>query len=94
MPACDPNNQVVTFSPGTYNDAAALTTLMNGVSCPGHVFWFQPGAYYFNFTNGDVATNPTAHEWAINDGRHGSSAVNRTRSTPGTSSPARRPGSP
>jgi hypothetical protein len=33
---------------------------MNG-SCDSAVFWFQPGNYYFNFTNAG------AHEWVIND---------------------------
>ncbi|HEY7106053.1 MAG TPA: hypothetical protein VH986_06605 [Acidimicrobiia bacterium] len=66
VPSC-PAGNVVAFNPGTYTDAAALTTLMNGVTCPGRIFWFKPGQYYFNFTNGTGAG--TDHEWSINDGR-------------------------
>ena len=61
VPPC-PAGKVVTFNPGTYNDAAALSTLMNGSTCPGRVFWFKPGQYYFNFSNSG------SHEWAVNDG--------------------------
>ncbi len=68
VPAC-PAGNVVTFNPGTYTDADALTNLMNGTTCPGRVFWFKPGAYYFNFTNTASGSNSGSHEWAINDGR-------------------------
>jgi Tfp pilus assembly protein PilX len=64
VPACPAKNgagyRLVPFLPGTYDDAAALSTLMNG-SCDSAVFWFQPGNYYFNFTNAG------SHEWTIND---------------------------
>ena len=64
VPSCPANNNVVKFLPGTYNDAAAMSTLMNGISCPGRTFWFSPGVYYFDFANGGVNGN---HEWRIND---------------------------
>jgi hypothetical protein len=59
VPTCGAGN-LVTFTPGTYTDATAFNSLMGG-GCPNHLFWFQPGAYYFDFTNSG------SHEWAIND---------------------------
>ncbi len=50
VPAC-PSGMLVTFQPGTYTDATGLTNLMNGTTCPGRLFWFAPGNYYFNFSN-------------------------------------------
>lgn len=55
VPAC--SSSVARFSPGTYNSATALNTSMG---CAG-VLWFQPGVYYFNFTNGGT------HVWTINN---------------------------
>jgi hypothetical protein len=57
VPAC-PGGWLVTLTPGTYDDANALSALTNG-SCAGRVVLFQPGIYYLNSTNGDV--------WSIND---------------------------
>jgi hypothetical protein len=64
LPTCDPNNLLVKFLPGTYTDAAGLSSLMNGSNpnCKGHLFWFQPGAYYFDFAN-------NSGTWTINDGQ-------------------------
>jgi hypothetical protein len=45
---------------GAFTDATVLNNLMGG-ACPNAVFWFQPGAYYFNFTNAST------HEWTVND---------------------------
>jgi hypothetical protein len=64
VPSCPANNNVVKFLPGTYDDAAALSALMNGITCPGRTFWFSPGVYYFDFANGGADGN---HEWRIND---------------------------
>ena len=36
VPSC-PSGNVVRFEPGTYRDATALSTLMNGTTCPGGV---------------------------------------------------------
>ena len=59
VPACGAGN-LVTFTPGTYSDVTAFNSLMGG-GCPNHLFWFQPGAYYFDFTNSG------SHQWTIND---------------------------
>src|SRR5262249_23093665 len=59
VPSC-PAGPVVTFTPGTYTDATAMNALMNG-TCANKVFYFQPGHYYFDFTNSGT------HEWSIND---------------------------
>lgn len=59
VPACG-SGWLVSFQPGTYVDADALTTLMGG-SCP-KVFHFQPGAYYFQFRE-----SAGSHVWRIND---------------------------
>jgi hypothetical protein len=59
VPSCGAS-PLVTFTPGTYNDVTAFNTLMGG-GCPNHLFWFQPGAYYFDYTNSG------SHQWTIND---------------------------
>jgi len=56
---------VMTFEPGYYDDAAALSDLMSGNgACKHSVWWFRPGTYYFDFQN----TSGT-HEWLIRDGQ-------------------------
>jgi hypothetical protein len=62
MPPCTSTNQLVTFSPGKYTSAAALTALTDGSSkkCKAPLLYFPPGTYYFEF--GDA--NPT---WTISD---------------------------
>jgi hypothetical protein len=57
-PACG-SSWTVNFSPGQYNDATLLNALFGG-AC-SKVMRFQPGNYYFNFTNGGT------HLWTIND---------------------------
>jgi hypothetical protein len=59
VPTCPATGNLVTLTPGTYTDAAGLTSLMSG-GCPGKLFWFQPGDYYFDFGNG-------GHTWTIDD---------------------------
>ena len=59
VPTCPASSLLVTFQPGTYTDAQAMSNLMNG-GCPGRLFWFAPGTYYFNFSN-------NAGLWQIND---------------------------
>jgi hypothetical protein len=93
VPACPAANaqgyRLVTFSPGTYTDAAALSALMSG-GCTNAVFWFQPGNYYFNFSN---AGGATAHEWTINDtttrivGGQPTAVTTDGQQTPGTWKP-------
>jgi hypothetical protein len=72
VPAC--NAKIVTFSPGRYDDAGALTSRMN--SCNTRVFWFQPGVYYFDFRNdapgasgssGYLPSQSSSTEWSVND---------------------------
>ncbi|HEY0616025.1 MAG TPA: hypothetical protein VGD15_00500 [Kribbella sp.] len=70
LPSCTTPNSVVTFLPGYYDDAAALSAMMKGDSaCHDSTWWFKPGAYYFDFHN---TTNPllSAGEnvWTIDDG--------------------------
>jgi hypothetical protein len=68
-PAADPGTgyRLVKFgvpagsTAGAFTDATVLNNFMGG-ACPNAVFWFQPGAYYFNFTNASGG-----HEWTIND---------------------------
>jgi hypothetical protein len=70
---------VVTFDPGYYDDAKALTTLMDSTgACAGSTWWFKPGTYYFDFHNNtndvDVyrgavtATGSAADQWGITSG--------------------------
>ncbi len=55
----------VAFEPGFYDDAAALTSLIQ--SCEGKTFWFKPGPgntvgnFYFDFRN------PGSHVWELKD---------------------------
>lgn len=45
-------NGVVTFKPGYYDNAIALTALMTGNGpCGGSTWWFTHGTYYFDFHN-------------------------------------------
>src|SRR5262249_7291430 len=48
---CKAANGLVTFSPGIYTDATALNALFADADCKSSTFWFQPGAYYFDFRN-------------------------------------------
>lgn len=70
---------VFAFSPGYYDDANALTSLMTGNgACAGSTWWFKPGIYYFDFHNntndanvyagGPTANNSAADVWTIGTG--------------------------
>lgn len=70
---------VVTFNPGYYDDASALTALMSDkATCRGSTWWFTPGTYYFDFHNNDKDSDfyqgPLKNEvvnpdqWAIRSG--------------------------
>lgn len=48
---CKSAHDLVTFSPGIYTDATALNALFADADCKSATFWFQPGAYYFDFRN-------------------------------------------
>jgi hypothetical protein len=63
---------VVTFQPGYYDDAAALSNLMSGNgACRGSVWWFTPGTYYFDFQNaaGAIPGLSGSDRWLIKDGQ-------------------------
>jgi Tfp pilus assembly protein PilX len=74
LPPCD-TGSTVEFSPGYYDDAVGLSTMMGGTGpCKGKTFLFQPaaggglGVYYFDFHNGvggGLATG--GHTWTISD---------------------------
>ncbi|MBV9922894.1 MAG: hypothetical protein JOY78_18850 [Pseudonocardia sp.] len=66
-PAADPGSgyRLIKFSAGTYSNAAVLNGFTNG-GCPNAVLWFQPGDYYFNFTDAGTSS-PALHQWTIND---------------------------
>ncbi|MFI5712336.1 hypothetical protein [Kribbella sp. NPDC051620] len=55
-PPCTTPDSLVTFTPGYYDDANALTQMMATTSpCHHSTWWFKPGTYYFDFHN---TTNP------------------------------------
>jgi hypothetical protein len=62
LPTCGAG-AVVTFSPGVYVSATALTNMFSGKNgpCKGKSFVFSPGVYVFNFPKG------TPQEWKISD---------------------------
>lgn len=69
---CSKAGGVVTFEPGYYDDAAALTRLMSDKECVRSTFWFPgaPGgaAYYFDFHNGEGGGHPGGrHVWLVDD---------------------------
>jgi hypothetical protein len=75
LPTCNRPNSVVTFLPGTYDDAVGLSNMMTTSSpCKGSTWWFTPGAYYFDFRNSGVNANPllpggtNSNTWTVNDG--------------------------
>jgi len=54
VPATCPAGAVVQFNPGYYDDAAALTALTSDPTC-GKPFLFNPGVYFFDFRNKEMA---------------------------------------
>jgi hypothetical protein len=63
---------IVTFDPGYYDDAAALSGLMSGNgACGSSVWWFRPGVYYFDFQNssGTVPGLTGNDQWLIKAGQ-------------------------
>jgi hypothetical protein len=68
VPACASN--LVTFQPGYYDDAMALTALTGGGgTCNGRTFWFKPGQYYFDFHNAEGGGGLTSGSdvWTVSD---------------------------
>ncbi|TCO45512.1 hypothetical protein EV646_108134 [Kribbella antiqua] len=74
LPTCNRPNSLVTFLPGTYDDANGLSTMMgNSSSCKNSTWWFTPGTYYFDFHNSGPAANPLLpsagdNVWTIDNG--------------------------
>jgi len=65
LPAtCASPAKVFEFQPGLYSSAAALNafTAASGAGCSGSVWHFNPGVYYFNFTDAG------SHQWVVNNG--------------------------
>jgi hypothetical protein len=78
---CTNARRLVTFSPGIYRSAKALNDLFGNSNCKSATFWFQPGTYYFDFTNTDTSyqcgsdqstglydpnvTQNTLHQWCV-----------------------------
>jgi hypothetical protein len=62
--------KVVTFLPGYYDDAQALSSLMDGTgTCKHSVWWFTPGTYYFDFHNSSNPLLSGSDVWTIKDGQ-------------------------
>lgn len=70
IPACPDDRWLVTFQPGYYDDAVALSGLSAG-ACPGRVLWFTPGVYYFDFnfssTGSTCDSDANLCTWHIDD---------------------------
>ncbi|HEX8095663.1 hypothetical protein, partial [Jatrophihabitans sp.] len=61
--------KVVTFLPGYYDDAQALSSLMDGNgTCKNSVWWFTPGTYYFDFHNTSNPLLSGSDVWTVKDG--------------------------
>jgi hypothetical protein len=63
--------KVMTFQPGYYDDAQALSSLMSGAGsnpCKDSVWWFTPGTYYFDFHNTSNPLLSGSDVWTINNG--------------------------
>jgi hypothetical protein len=88
LPPCNNGHpaEVKEFSPGLYRSAAALNAMTSSTSsrCSDSIWHFNPGTYYFDFTDGG------AHQWTIGTGV----LVGGTASSPlNISSPPVTPGS-
>ena len=74
LPACTRQSSVVEFQPGYYDDAHALSDMMDGNSpCRHSTWWFRPGVYYFDFHNSGDHANPLLNSaggnvWTVDDG--------------------------
>jgi hypothetical protein len=62
--------KVMTFLPGYYDDAQALSSLMDGTGpCKDSVWWFKPGTYYFDFHNTSNPLLSGSDVWTIKNGQ-------------------------
>ena len=75
VPPCLAGSALVTFEPGWYDDASALSNLMSTCKGPdgrGADFWFKPGLYYFDFRNTNSVSctdGARPHQWCIGRGK-------------------------
>ncbi len=78
VPACPGSGNLVTFEPGWYDDAKALSQLTStckGVDGLGADLWFKPGLYYFDFRDSYGAYNCTdgggsqTNEWCVGNAK-------------------------
>ncbi|HEX8080148.1 MAG TPA: hypothetical protein VF557_08065 [Jatrophihabitans sp.] len=62
---------VMTFQPGYYDDAEALSSLMSnsGGVCRNSVWWFTPGIYYFDFHNSSNPLLGGSDVWTVSSGQ-------------------------
>ncbi|MDQ1740580.1 MAG: hypothetical protein QOE53_2232, partial [Pseudonocardiales bacterium] len=62
--------KVMTFLPGYYDDAQALSSLTDGNgACKGSVWWFTPGTYYFDFHNSANPLLGGSDVWTMGNGQ-------------------------
>lgn len=62
--------KVMTFQPGYYDDAQALSALTNGNGpCKDSVWWFTPGTYYFDFHNSSNPLLGGNDVWTMGNGQ-------------------------
>lgn len=62
--------KVMTFQPGYYDDAQALSSLMDGNgACKDSVWWFTPGVYYFDFHNSGNPLLGGSDVWTVKNGQ-------------------------
>jgi len=101
LPTC--TGTLLTFSPGWYDNAKALSDLTRTCKGPDNLgadFWFQPGLYYFDFRDGTATTCANGggsqfREWCVGDQKGNPRIVGGTPlgwdPTPSASSPAFNP---
>ncbi len=73
LPACTKAGSLITFLPGSYDDAAGLSAMMSSSSkCKDSTWWFTPGTYYFDFRNSAAVRPPSLpggdDVWTVDNG--------------------------
>ncbi|MEU4253811.1 hypothetical protein AB0F15_41110 [Amycolatopsis sp. NPDC026612] len=73
LPACTRAGSLITFLPGSYDDAAGLSAMMSSSSkCKDSTWWFTPGTYYFDFRNSAAVRPPSLpggdDVWTVDNG--------------------------
>lgn len=67
-PTCNTNQVVQTLQPGTYTNAAALSSLTSA-ACSRSIIHFTPGVYYFNFPAANAVWSMTDPNLAVVGGQ-------------------------